>query len=165
MFSMRTMTRADIEAVVAIIHSHEKADGELAERYYHEFFEEAGTSPLEHNVVAVVGETEEIAGVAGWYPDKYDWPGILWLNWFYVHKAHRGQGAGTMLLQHVIENVQRLDTRKLYVDTSSDSGYDRAVRLYEKFGFRVEGRLVDYYELGEDFLILGLNLSGLNLSR
>jgi len=64
-----------------------------------------------------------------------------------------------MLLQHVVENVQRLNTRKLYVDTSSDAGYNNAVRLYQRFGFREEGRLVDYYEIGEDFLILGLSLT------
>ena len=92
-------------------------------------------------MVAGDDHTGDIAGVAGWYPDKYDWPGILWLNWFSVHAAHR-------------------DTRRLYVDTSTDAAYDNAVRLYERFGFREEGRLVDYYEIGEDFLILGLDLSG-----
>jgi GNAT superfamily N-acetyltransferase len=160
MFSIRTMTSADVDAVVTIIRSHEEADGELAERYYHEFFEsEDPESPLQHNVVAIVDATAEVAGVGGWYPDKYDWPGILWLNWFYVAESHRRRGVGTMLLQHIIENVQRLDTRKLYVDTSTDAGYDDAVQLYERFGFREEGRLIDYYELGEDYLILGLDLT------
>lgn len=159
MFSIRTMTSADIDAVVAIIRSHEEEDGRLAESYYHEFFESGEQSPRQHNVVAVAGDTGEIAGVAGWYPDKYDWPGILWLNWFYVREPHRGHGVGTLLLQHVIENVQRLNTHKLYVDTSSDTAYGNAVRLYQRFGFKEEGRLVDYYEIGEDFLILGLDLS------
>ncbi len=159
MFSIRTMTTADIDTVVAIIRSHEQEDGRLADSYYHEFFESGEQSPREHNVVAVAGDTGEIAGVVGWYPDKYDWPGILWLNWFYVHEAQRGRGVATMLLQHVIENVQRLNIRKLYVDTSSDAGYSNAVRLYQRFGFREEGRLGDYYEVGEDFLILGLDLS------
>lgn len=153
------MTSTDIDAVVAIIRSHEEEDGRLAESYYHEFFESGEQSLREHNVVAVAGDTGETAGVAGWYPDKYDWPGILWLNWFYVHGAQRTQGVGTMLLQHVVENVQRLNTRKLYVDTSSDAGYNNAVRLYQRFGFIEEGRLSDYYEVGEDFLILGLDLS------
>ena len=63
-----------------------------------------------------------------------------------------------MLLQHVIDNVRQLDVRKLYVDTSSDVAYGNAVRLYERFGFREEGRLLDYYEAGEDFLIMGLEL-------
>jgi GNAT superfamily N-acetyltransferase len=153
------MASADIDAVGAIIRSHEEEDGRLAESYYHEFFESGEESPREDNVVAVAEDTGGIAGVAGWYPDKYDWPGILWLNWFYVHEPHRGRGVGTMLLQHVIENVQRLNTRKLYVDTSSDAGYGNAVRLYQRFGFKEEGRLGDYYEVGEDFLILGLDLS------
>ena len=155
--SVRMMTAADVTDVVTIISSHEREDGRLAESYYEEFFEADQPSPRELNVVAVT-ERGDIAGVAGWYPDKYDWPGILWLNWFYVHGAHRGQGVGSMLLQHVIDNVRQLDVRKLYVDTSSDVAYGNAVRLYERFGFREEGRLLDFYEAGEDFLIMGLEL-------
>lgn len=151
------MTPADVQPVVAIISAHEREDGRLAENYYQEFFESDESPPRERNVVAVT-DSGDIAGVAGWYPDKYDWPGILWLNWFYVQGAHRGQGVGSMLLQHVIDNVRHLDTRKLYVDTSSDVAYSNAVRLYERFGFSEEGRLLDYYDAGEDFLILGLEL-------
>jgi len=160
MFAIREMTREDLEAVVAIITSHEVTDGELADEYYRDYFERNGAeSDRERLFVGIAAATGEIAGVCGWYPDKYDWPGILWLNWTYVQAAFRRQGLGKMLLQHVIECVRQLDTRKLYVDTSSDLGYSRAVQMYERFGFREEGRLVDYYDIGEDYLILALDLS------
>ena len=160
MSAIREMTVADIDAVVAIIRSHEETDGELAERYYHEYFgSDDAESERERSVVGIVEETGKIAGVSGWYPDKYDWPGILWLNWFYVREDCRGRGVGRMLLQHVVDAARRLDTRKLYVDTSSDPAYGRAVDLYEGFGFREEGRLTDYYDGGEDYLILGLDLA------
>ena len=158
MFAIRAMTSADVDAVVTIIRAHEETDGELAELYYREYFETAATDERERSVVGFVAATGEIAGVSGWYPDKYDWPGILWLNWFYVGETFRGQGVGRMLLRHVIDAAERLDTRKLYVDTSSDPAYRCAVQLYEGFGFREQGRLADYYGIGEDFLILGLDL-------
>ena len=159
MFAIREMTREDIEAAVAIITSHEVTDGELADEYYRDYFERNGAeSERERLFVAIVEATGEIAGVGGWYPDKYNWPGILWLNWLYVQVAFRGQGVGKMLLQHVIDGARQLDTRKLYIDTSSDPGYGKAVQLYEGFGFREEGRLVDYYDIGEDYLILALDL-------
>ena len=160
MYAIRDMTAADVDAVVTIITSHEETDGELAERYYREYFEsEDAESERERSIVATIQETGEIAGVAGWFPDKYDWPGILWLNWFYVRQAHRRRGVGRMLLQEVIDSVRRLDSRKLYLDTSSDPIYARAVELYKRFGFREEGRLADYYDVGEDYLILGLDLA------
>ena len=61
----------------------------------------------------------------------------------------QGQGVGTALLQAVVDladnwlNLQRLELT-VFVDN------EPAVRLYQKFGFVVEGRLVRYgYRAGE----------------
>ena len=160
MFAIRDMTADDVSAVVDIITAHDATDGSLAERCYREYFEGGDVvSERERNIVGIVKDTEIIAGVAGLYPDKYDWPGVLWLNWFYVDPERRGRGLGKMLLRHVIQMARALEVRKLYVDTSTDPSYGRALLLYKGMGFREEGRLLDYYEPGEDFLILGLNLS------
>ena len=36
--------------------------------------------------------------------------------------------------------------------------YQDAVELYERFGFQVEGVLADYYEEGEDSIMLGMRM-------
>ena len=97
-------------------------------------------------------------GVGGLAPDKYDWPGILWINWLYDREDCRGRGIGRALLDFCIECAIAQEARKLYLDTSSDKSYSRAVELYKRSGFEQEGSLHDYYEKGKDYLIFGLTL-------
>ena len=61
----------------------------------------------------------------------------------------QGQGVGTALMQAVVDladnwlNLQRLELT-VFVDN------EPAIRLYQRFGFKVEGRLVHYgYRAGE----------------
>lgn len=60
-----------------------------------------------------------------------------------VRAEHTGQGVGSRLLEHALDltdnwlNVHRVEI-EVYVDN------EPAVKLYEKFGFEVEGRLRDY---------------------
>ncbi len=60
-----------------------------------------------------------------------------------VSPAHSGQGIGTALLQTLIELADKwLDVRRLELTVYADN--DRAIRLYERNGFQVEGRLREY---------------------
>jgi putative acetyltransferase len=60
-----------------------------------------------------------------------------------VRDDWQGQGVGTALMQAAIEladkwlNLTRLELQ-VFVDNAP------AIRLYEKFGFRIEGTLVDF---------------------
>lgn len=153
--TIRVMTQADIFAVVAIITDFSVDDGRLAEDYYEQYFRSDGHGD-EQNYVAII--RDEVVGVTGLYPDKYEWPGILWLNWFYVSSAHRRKGIGGSLLDFTIKTAEGLGCRKLYLDTSSDSDYAAAVSKYEKSGFVREGELKDYYAKGDHYLIYGLSL-------
>ena len=156
-YALRRMTETDIEDVSRIISAHHSADGRLAREYYEEYFSspEDCASEREDSIVAVEAGSGEVVGVSGFYPDKYDWPTVLWLNWFYVGTAHQGGGVGRLLMDRVLEDVRRLGVSKLYLDTSSDETYARAVDMYKKYGFVEEGCLVDYYAEGENYLILG----------
>ncbi len=160
MFEFREMTAEEVPAVVAIISAHSRADGRMAAAYYAGYFADDARvrSPRERNIVGLMAAERGIAGVIGFCPDKYDCPDMLWLNWFYVAEKYRGRGLGTALLDRAIGEARELGTRKLYLDTSSDASYKAAVRLYGRFGFREEGKLLDYYVAGEDCLILGLEL-------
>lgn len=151
------MTPQDVGAVLGLIAQHLEDDAKYARRYFQEYFtnqDRVNSADEEHFVIVDRG-INRILGVSGYTPDKYHYPGICWLGWTYVDMEYRRKGLGSALLQYVIDMAHGRGIRKLYIDTSSDPIYGAAVRLYEKFGFTIEGVLSDYYRSGEDYLILG----------
>ena len=93
----------------------------------------------------------------GCCPDRLETKDVYWLGWFYTHQDFEGNNIGGKLLGFMIKHLSD-SARKLYVDTSSDSFYRPALNLYLKNGFQIEAVLRDYYEDGEDQIILGMNL-------
>ena len=55
-------------------------------------------------------------------------------------------------------SVRSFGARKLYLSTSDLPEYADAVRFYEKYGFKEEGRLVDYFREGEAKIIMGVEV-------
>lgn len=56
-----------------------------------------------------------------------------------VHDAHQGKGVGRALMAAAIEAADRwLNILRIELEVYPDNG--RAIRLYESFGFAVEGR-------------------------
>jgi len=153
---IRNMVVSDVDDAAAIVAAHNQTDGRLAMEYYRKYFadRQRSTSRCEKSFVGICGDS--VVGVAGFCPDKYGSPDILWLNWFYVHPDYRQRGIGRELLKRVLDEARTLAVRKVYLDTSSDNSYARAVALYKRFGFREEGRLLDYYGHGEHYLVMGL---------
>jgi len=60
-----------------------------------------------------------------------------------VHDDHVGQGIGAALLEALIDLADNwLDLRRIELSVYIDN--DRGIRLYERYGFEMEGRFVDY---------------------
>jgi len=158
--TIREIRVSDVPAVVAIIRAHSNSDGDAAEGYYRAHYgpQRSTDLPVAHHYVAEDVHTEEMLGVTGYEPDKYQTPGVYWLSWTYVRADARRKGIGSALLQHVKDELRRLRARKLYIDTSSDASYTNAVRLYQKHGFVIQACLPGYYGPGEDYVILALDL-------
>jgi ribosomal protein S18 acetylase RimI-like enzyme len=117
-------------------------------------------SDRERSFVAVEDDPGAVVGICGFCPDKYDTPNVVWGSWFYVAQEHRGRGIGRMLLRHTLCAVQKLGVAKLYLDTSNEPKYARAVAMYERYGFKTEGVLVNYYGPGSHFVIMGRDMAG-----
>jgi len=100
----------------------------------------------------------EIIGVSGYWYDEYADSGVYWLGWTYVDPSCQGQGIGQKLLHRVIQDLKKKKARKLYVDSSSRRLYRQAIRFYLANGFKKEGVFNDYYQKGEDQIVLGKEL-------
>jgi RimJ/RimL family protein N-acetyltransferase len=57
-----------------------------------------------------------------------------------VHEGHQGRGVGTALMKHLMDWARR-DPRCLKIELGVRSVNTRAIRLYKKLGFKLEGRL------------------------
>jgi putative acetyltransferase len=60
-----------------------------------------------------------------------------------VRDDWQGKGVGTLLMQAVVDLADRwLNLRRLELEVYTDN--EAALRLYKKFGFEIEGTLIDY---------------------
>ena len=72
-----------------------------------------------------------------------------------VDTEYRGKGYGNLLIEEFIREAKsrNLDTMSLEVRVSNEP----AIKLYEKYGFEVQGRRKKYYQdNGEDAYIMYL---------
>lgn len=69
-----------------------------------------------------------------------------------VHPQHRRRGLGTLLLLDIFEQARERGVRRLTLEVRVSNV--AAQRLYQAFGFHLEGRRLGYYGDGEDALIL-----------
>jgi ribosomal protein S18 acetylase RimI-like enzyme len=75
------------------------------------------------------------------------------LYWVAVDPALGRQGVGRRLLARMEAELRKQGPAKVYVDTSSTPGYDRARGFYEKNGYQVACVLHDFYRDGDDKVI------------
>ncbi len=83
------------------------------------------------------------------------------LYWIAVDKSkHRG-GVGKRLLKFVEEEVERCGGRLLLIETSSQETYGGTIQFYERTGYRLVGRVADYYKAGDDKLIFAKSIQAI----
>ncbi len=149
------MELGDLRHVLKIINAHDDDDGEAAERDYQE-------NGFDHQFVLEVDG--RVVGVTGYRPIE-GCDRTYWLSWTYLQSELQGQGLGRQMLRFVIDQLDEIKGRKLFVKVSDyqdpEQGpiYAAALSLYEKMGFQVEVKNSDFYDEGEAQLILGLSLS------
>ena len=154
---IRRMSVDDLEEVLRIIRLHDSDDYRAAKQVFNELdFDALGDDDY---VVCEALDEGRVVGVTGHYPDDLEAEGIHWLGWTYVNPYAQGRGYGSMLLKHVIDALRRRGVRKLYLSTSSLEKFAKAVRFYERHGFVIEGVLKDYYQDGEDQIMMALRLN------
>ena len=87
-----------------------------------------------------------------------------WLSWTYLKEEKQGLGLGKKMTCDLIDLLREQHTRKLFVKVSdyedSEDGkiYERALKMYQSIGFVLELTGNDFYDTGENQLILVLDL-------
>ena len=143
MSHIRPAKADDYDAIIEIFDSWkpQNYDTQYAIKYYQKFFSEIPC--CQHDTVFVCENDGHVVGVTGYCPDD-ETNDVYWLNWYYVRKNLTSQGHGRFLLDFVIKELKENGARKLYVDTSEDQLYVRAIQLYKAMGFKEEARLKVY---------------------
>ena len=77
----------------------------------------------------------ELIGVMG-MQDKGD---VALIRHAYVKTARRNRGVGTNLLRH----LERMTTKPILIGTWADATW--AIRFYEKNGYRLSGKVTDFF--------------------
>lgn len=150
---IRSARIEDKDDILAVIGSYPfKWDKRIARKYYDNYFPNKTTLFKGDEVYALV-DGNEIIGVIGYFLDRFETKNY-WLGWFYVHRNYQGKAYGKKLLEYVIKKLKKEGVKKLFVDTSSNKFYSNALMTYLENGFRIEAVIRDYYERGEDQIIL-----------
>mgnify|MGYP000220369544 FL=1 len=154
MTALRPMNMSDLVKVVKIIEAHDEDDGEAAEKDYLD-------SGVENQFV--LESNGKIIGVTG-YREVSGTDQTAWLTWTYLDEACQGKGYGKSMVSNLLDKLRSLNARKIFTKVSDyedpDDGkiYERALKMYQSLGFKQEVVSHDFYDEGEDQIILGLHL-------
>lgn len=74
-----------------------------------------------------------------------------------VSTPWRRNGIGTLLISHILHDLRLRELKKVKLEVRK--GNKTAISLYNRFGFSFHHALSDYYDDGEDALVLMLDLS------
>lgn len=159
MNKLRPMQAEDIDAVVALIESHDEDDAEDAQASF-----SARHGLEDYFVLELDGE---VIGVSGFRtPPACEQ--THWLSWTYIHADHVNQGHGRAMISEIIDHLTAEGARKVFIKVSDyaeedENGewvetYAAALHLYQSLGFSIEITHKNYYDEGEAQIILGKHL-------
>jgi ribosomal protein S18 acetylase RimI-like enzyme len=104
------------------------------------------------------GDGSEVLGYVSFGPTPLT-ESTFDLYWIAVDKSkHRG-GVGKRLLKFTEEEVVRRGGKMLLIETSSQETYGGTIQFYEKTGYKLVGKIPEYYKPGDDKLIFAKRLA------
>lgn len=98
----------------------------------------------------------EIDGVLGGYIGTWIEEEHSEIINFLVLKEYQGNGFGSMMLEFVIELVKSVGVPQISLEVRKSN--EKAISLYEKYGFAYSHTRKQYYKDGEDALVLVLEV-------
>ncbi len=143
-----------LEDILCLIEGYQGYDREYAERYYNKYFSDDEITIKDEVYIAL--HNKKVVGVIGFARDYFSTDHSYWLGWFVVREDMQGKKVGRRLYKKVESDLIKLGKKKIFVSTEDTN--TKAKKFYVANGFRTEGVLRDYYDEGEDQLILSKEL-------
>jgi putative acetyltransferase len=143
----------DVEAVHEIFSSPSVIHGTMRLPFAALDYTRQRLAPSEGAIRLVALIEEEIAGFAELitYPHVPRHRHVGELNMICVHEDMQGKGIGRVLMEAIVDLAdQWLQLTKLSLIVWE--GNDNAIRLYEQFGFVIEGTMTDYVFREGDYI-------------
>lgn len=81
-----------------------------------------------------------------------DWFNIAYLDYIEVKTDLMNKGVGHRLVEKCINWAKEKSARIIYTETGKNN--ERAIKFYQKHGFKTTGHIPDYYQKGLDAVIL-----------
>ncbi len=75
-----------------------------------------------------------------------------YINNIAIKKEYQSQGFGTQLFQDLLERAEKFEAKSLTLEVETDN--EKALKLYKKFGFEVEGTRKNFYKNQKDAFIM-----------
>lgn len=79
--------------------------------------------------------------------------------WMAVVAERQGSGVGGALLAYAEDIIKEAGGRLIVIETSSQSGYEKTRRFYQKHAYEAIARIPDFYAPGDDKIILQKRLA------
>jgi len=112
----------------------------------------------DYRVLVAQDAASKVHAYACWGPVPLT-KGTFDLYWIATHPAARGRGYGRALMADVEGRVRALRGRLVAVETSAKTSYADTVEFYRCLGYEEVSRIRDFYDVGDDKLILVKKLS------
>jgi ribosomal protein S18 acetylase RimI-like enzyme len=112
----------------------------------------------DYNIVVAQDAESTVHAYACWGPVPLT-KGAFDLYWIATTPQSRGRGFGRALMRYVESQALKLKGRLLAAETSSKASYIDTVKFYRGLGYEEVSRIVDFYDVGDDKLILVKRLS------
>lgn len=81
------------------------------------------------------------------------------LYWIAVEKDFQRYGLGKAILKKCEEKIKEMGGERVYIETSGTEKYTPTRGFYENYGYKLEARLKDFYNDGDDKVIYVSNVS------
>jgi len=85
-----------------------------------------------------------------------NWLNISYLDYIQVKTDWMNKGVGHRLMEKCVDWAREKGARIIYTETGKNN--ERAIKFYQRHGFKITGYIPDYYQKGLDAVILCNNL-------
>ena len=157
---MRNLKRSDLPVLMKILQdtgAFTDVEVECAMELFHTVLD----NPEQRDYIVVIAEEENRpAGYILYGPVPLT-EGTFDIYWIATDPVYQGKGVGQRLLKHAETDIENRSGRLICLETSSQGGYERTRKFYDRAGYVEAARIRDFYKPGDDRITYTKSLSRL----